>query len=85
MVFELRKFATRVKRYDLKHKKIAILCKISIFRPDIFKLVYLGQNFLTFFFKMLQIKQGTIIFCSHNQKLHIWSFVGNLPRNNDHF
>jgi hypothetical protein len=41
--------------------------------------------FLRFFLTMVQIKQGTIICCSYCQKLHIWVFVSNLPKNNDYF
>ena len=66
-------------------KKLPFYEKSQFFDQKSLNWSILAKTFLRFFFKMLQIKQGTIIFCSVNQKLHIWSFVGNLPRNNDHF
>jgi hypothetical protein len=66
-------------------KKLPFYEKSQFFDQKSLNWSILAKTFLRFFFKVLQIKQGTIIFCSYNQKLHIWSFVGNLPRNNDHF
>jgi hypothetical protein len=66
-------------------KKLPFYEKSQFFDQKYLNWSILAKTFLRFFFKVLQIKQGTIIFCSYNQKLHIWSFVGNLPRNNDHF
>ena len=77
MVFSLSKLSLRIKRYDYKtHKN-------DHFSTRNLKIVFLGQNltdFLTFFYKILRIKQGSIMCCSYYRKLHLWGFVGNFAQ-----